>query len=422
MSKRYAIFGAGQSAQAARRLANHEGLEVVLIDEAGGGDRATFDANQLNEFDAFVFSPGFAAKHPWRVLAESSGLPCMSEIAFAARYWRGQIIGITGTNGKTTLTELIDQALRLTGHVSVAAGNIGFPFSDAVLSEANRSGAYVVLEISSFQAELSDGLLLDALLWSNLAEDHLDRYGSMLHYYSAKAQLFNCLKEDGVCVIGSQVVDWMERVHQEFDACTVAFEDAELLMKLTPASIFRQFPYSENFSLAVELWWWLEQPFGKIIEAADVFERAPHRLGVVAEHDGVRYWDDSKATNFHATHAALESVTGPIVWIGGGRAKGGDLTAFAQDVAGCVCAAVVYGEVAERLAQDMKAVSLDLVKVEPSFSDAVLAAVELAKSIPNANVLLSPGFCSFDQFDSYAERGKSFTDLVLGLKNTGIAS
>ena len=119
MLERYAIFGAGQSAQAARRLARHHDLEVVLIDEAGQGDRAVFEAHDLADFDAFIFSPGFAQEHPWRVLAEASGRPCMSELAFAARYWQGKVIAVTGTNGKTTLTGLIDAALK---HPEVSSG------------------------------------------------------------------------------------------------------------------------------------------------------------------------------------------------------------------------------------------------------------------------------------------------------------
>lgn len=416
MSKPYAIFGAGLSAQAARRLAQAKGHEVVLIDEAGRGDQVGFEAADLSRFECFIFSPGFAAYHPWRVLVEASGLPCMSEIAFAAHYWQGQIVGVTGTNGKSTLTALIEKALRLSGHVSVAAGNIGYPFSDAVLSESNQAGAYAVLEISSFQAEIPDGLRLDALLWTNFAEDHLDRYCSMARYFGAKANLFDCLKNDGICVVGPQVAHWMASFRKEFDACTIAYEDAALVFRLDSNSVFHRFPYSENFSLAAELWWLLGKSPEPLIEAANGFSLAPYRLSVVAEREGVRFWNDSKATNFHATLAALESVERPIVWIGGGRVKGGDVESFAAEVAGRVDVAVLYGEVAERLAEAL-AGSLGSVHVHARFEDAVSAAAELATSIPQANVLLSPGFSSFDQFKSYDERGKSFTDTVLSLKN-----
>lgn len=417
MSKPYAIFGAGLSAQAARRLALAEGCEVVLIDEAGGGDRTTFESSDDAEFASCIFSPGFAADHPWRVLAESSDVPCLSEIAFAAAHWKGRIIGITGTNGKSTLTALLDKTLRHSGYTSVAAGNIGFPLSDGVLSDSNHAEAFAVVEVSSFQAELADGLQLDGLLWTNFAEDHLDRYASMARYFAAKARLFECLKPDGICVVGPQVAHWMASMRKRFNACTVAYGDPALVAQLSPDSVFRHYPYSENFSVAAELWWLMDKQSAPLVEAANTFALAPHRLTVVAEVGGVRFWNDSKATNFHATLAALESVDRPIVWIGGGRVKGGDVEAFANEVAEHVDAAVLYGEVADRLAKALRG-SLGSIHVHHCFEDAVHAAADLAAEIPNANVLLSPAFSSFDQFSSYDERGKRFTETVLSLKNT----
>lgn len=416
MSFTYAIFGAGSSAQAARSLALAKGIDVVLIDEAGEGDRTTFGADDVSDFDSFIFSPGFAAEHPWRALAEASGLTCLSEIAFAARYWKGRMIGITGTNGKSTLTALLDQALRRAGQSSVATGNIGYPFSEAVLSASNHEEAYAVIEVSSFQAELSEDLGLDALLWTNFAEDHLDRYLTMARYYEAKARLFKCLKKDGICVVGPEVAHWIKSVPNDFDAYTIARKDSVRVLGLSSDSVFRSYPYSENFSLALEFWSFLDLPSAPLIEAANAFSLAPHRLALTAEFAGVRFWDDSKATNFHATLAALESVERPIVWIGGGRAKGGNVEAFAQKVAGHLAVAVLYGEVGGRLAQALED-SLDSIHVYTYFEDAVRAAARLAAAIPHSNVLLSPGFSSFDQFKSYEERGKSFTDTVLSLKS-----
>lgn len=416
MSKSYAIFGAGLSAQAARRLARAKGLEAVLIDQAGEGDESTFATADLARFDAFIFSPGFGEEHPWRMLAEGSGRPCLSEIAFAARYWEGAIIGVTGTNGKTTLTALMHKALSLCGDLSVAAGNIGYPFSDAVLSVTNQPSAYAVVEISSFQAELVDGLQLDALLWTNFAEDHLDRYGSMADYFEAKARLFGCLKSDGICVIGPQVEKWMAGSGPTFSACTVADAGSSKDFQVKESSVFQRYPHLENFAIAAEFWWLLQKPNRALIAAAEDFSLAPHRLAVVAEFQGVRFWNDSKATNFHATLAALKSVDGPIVWIGGGRAKGGDVEAFARAVADQVEAVMLYGEVAERIAVALDGASCTL-QVHAGLEGAVRAAAECAATLSPADVVFSPGFASFDQFDSYAQRGKSFTDTVLSLKN-----
>ena len=125
MSKPLAIFGAGLSAQAALRLAQSQGRDAVLFDEGGSGSSVEFTREDLSLFDDFVFSPGFAEDHPWRQLVESSNVVCTSELAYAAKYWKGKIIGITGTNGKSTLTALLQKALKFSGKESIAAGNIG---------------------------------------------------------------------------------------------------------------------------------------------------------------------------------------------------------------------------------------------------------------------------------------------------------
>jgi UDP-N-acetylmuramoylalanine--D-glutamate ligase len=416
MLQRIAILGAGISGQAARRLALSLGHEVCLFDQEGRGDDAAFGSDKLENFDTIVVSPGFGAEHPWRILAENCGKPCFGELGFAARYWKGKIIGITGTNGKSTLTSLLTSSLKQSGKVAVATGNIGYPLSDAVLSEENTHEAYAVCEISSFQAELPFGLVLDGLIWSNFAEDHLDRYASMNDYFFAKARLFACLQPDAICVLSPQVGHWMNLMHTDFNACSVAYDDPELSAQLLPGSPFRDFPHSENFALAAEFWWLLDLPTEALVETASTFKLASHRLKQEVEWNGVRFWNDSKATNFHATLAALATTPKPIFWIGGGREKGGNVEAFGKAVASNIEAAFLYGEIGKRLAEVLKP-TLPVVEVYHDFKDAVLAAAAAAENVSRANVLLSPGFSSFDQFSSYDERGKCFISIVLGLKD-----
>ncbi|MEC8332841.1 MAG: UDP-N-acetylmuramoyl-L-alanine--D-glutamate ligase [Verrucomicrobiota bacterium] len=417
MSASYAIFGSGISAQGARCLALSNGFKVVLFDESGKGDRMDFRFEDLSKFDAFIFSPGFAADHPWRVLVEASGLLCLSELAFAARYWKGRIIGVTGTNGKSTITKLLVEALKVSKLTSIAAGNIGYSFSEAVLSNSNFPEAYAVLEISSFQAELIDGLKLDALLWTNLAEDHLDRYATINDYYEAKSRLLQCLKKRNFCVIGPQVSDWIDHMNEEFISCILKDKSTNLDCKLCQESIFRYSPNSDNFLLVAKLWSLMNKSPDSLVEAANSFVPAPHRLNKIREIEGVKFWDDSKATNFHATLTALQSFKGPVVWIGGGRSKGGNIQAFIKKVVQQVDVAVLYGEAADCIVASLGS-SPASVHVYPLFEDAVLAAAKIGFSIPNANVLLSPGFSSFDQFKSYEERGKSYTRIVLSLKRS----
>ena len=420
MSKRVAIFGAGLSGLAAQRLAVSLGLDVCLFDEGEAGDVSEFSANELGGFDAFIFSPGFAMTHPWRVLAESSGRPCYSELGFAALHWKGRLLGVTGTNGKTTITSLLCNALEAAGQVAMEAGNIGTPLSDVVLSDANEAEATAVCEISSFQAELPLGLQLDGLIWSNFAEDHLDRYDSMAEYFAAKAQLLHCLRPDAPSVLGADVVAFDPRVADIRKSIVVDGNCPEVTSVKTAVleveSPFRYYPQRSNYALALAFWSALKLPFEHLLMSANDFQLAAHRLSLVATFGDVFFWNDSKATNFHAVLAALNALDRPIFWIGGGSGKGGDLDVFAQQVAPKIEAAFVYGEIAEVLGASLGALHAR-VEVRSDFVAAVEAATRAALAHAPSAVLLSPGFASFDQFSGYAARGKSFISTVLSLKD-----
>ncbi|MGC6424213.1 MAG: UDP-N-acetylmuramoyl-L-alanine--D-glutamate ligase [Lentimonas sp.] len=419
MSERVAILGAGVSGQAAARLVESLGQEPVLYDQNGHGDSELFTESELAKCGAIILSPGLASRHPWRQLVERSEKPCYGEVGYAARHWKGKIIAITGTNGKSTLTKVMTEALHAAGETAVATGNIGYPFSDAVLSGQNIKGAFAIVEVSSFQAEFPFGLKIDGLIWTNFAEDHLDRYESMSAYFAAKANLFHCLREESVCVVGSQVSYWMRLQNCEFNACSVVSEDSLLLEKLAENSPFKQFPQTENFSLLAELWWMLNLPEKALIETANFFVPAAHRLKCEATWQGISFWNDSKATNFHATLAALTGLTGPIFWIGGGQMKGGNVEAFAKQVAIHISGAFVYGEAGSRVAAELKKLGCPVV-YEEYLEGAVFAAVSAARGVDSANVLLSPGFSSFDQFSDYESRGKCFISTVLGLNGAQV--
>ena len=411
-----AVFGAGVSGQAARRLAVHFGMEVRLFDEGGRGDATTFSADSLSGFDAFIFSPGFSSAHSWRVLAEGSGRPSYSELGFAALHWRGRLLGVTGTNGKTTITSLLCDALEVAGQTAVEAGNIGTPLSDCVLGDANHGEATAVCEISSFQAELSRGLELDGLIWSNFAEDHLDRYDSMAAYFEAKARLLTCLRSGAPVVLGADVVAFNPQVVEVCHSQVGEGRDLEMIEGLAPDSPFRISPQSTNLTLTAALWRALDLPVEALIASANAFQLAAHRLSPVDTWGGVTFWNDSKATNSHAALAAIDALDSPIFWIGGGSGKGGDFDAFARAIAPKVEAAFLYGEVAESLASSLNSVH-SRVEIRADFVEAVEAATRAAIANSPAVVLLSPGFASFDQFSGYAARGKTFISTVFSLKD-----
>ncbi|MBT4758522.1 MAG: UDP-N-acetylmuramoyl-L-alanine--D-glutamate ligase [Opitutae bacterium] len=413
--KRVAIFGAGVSGQAVRRLVLSLGLELCLFDQNGRGDAADFSRASLSEFDAFVFSPGFAIGHPWRVLVQRSGRPCFSELGFAALHWRGRVLGVTGTNGKTTITSLLCNALNAAGQVALEAGNIGTPFSDCVLGDANHAEATAVCEISSFQAELPDGLQLDGLIWSNFAEDHLDRYDSMAEYFASKAQLLSCLRPDAPSVLGADVLAFNPEL-SGISGLIVVGQDSSLIDRLEPDSPFRNSPQSTNFALTAALWRALDCPVESLIDSANAFQLAAHRLSLIDSWGGVTFWNDSKATNFHAVLAAIDGLDGLVYWIGGGSGKGGDFDAFARSIAPKVEEVFLYGDVAESLAVSLKPFHSSI-QIRADLHAAVVAATGAALANSPSVVLLSPGFASFDQFSGYAARGKSFISTVFSLKD-----
>ena len=284
--KRVAVFGAGVSGRSARALATGLGMEVHLFDEGGQGDASEFNETLLQDFDAFIFSPGFAASHPWRVLAENSSKNCYSELGFAASHWHGRLIGVTGTNGKTSLTSLIFEALKAAKINAVKAGNIGTPLSDYVLSEANTDETFAVCEISSFQAELTQGLELDGLIWTNFAEDHLDRHASMKEYFTAKRNLIECLRTGAPAFLGPSVHTFDPSISAASNVFIIE-DDSKRIESLVPESPFRMYPQSANFALALAFWKHFDFPMESLIGRANTFQLAAHRLSRLPEWGGL---------------------------------------------------------------------------------------------------------------------------------------
>lgn len=416
-----AILGAGMSGRAAASLALSLGYKAQLFDQKDRDAVSVFDADCAQAFAAIIISPGFAASHPWRLAAHGSGKPCFGELGFAAWHWKGKLYAVTGTNGKTSTTQLFQQACEAAGYYAVAVGNIGAPLSEAVMSDQNNEEAVAICEISSFQAECPRGLELDALLWLNFSEDHLDRYPSMQAYFLAKANLLDCLKAEAPAVAPASIRPFFR---DNLQAHKLHFFADEMPAdnSLDSASPFCRQPFYQNFQLLAGLWSLLALPESSLVQAANHSRLPEHRLQRVASSDLLYVWDDSKATNFDASLAAVRALAPqPIVWIGGGASKGGDLHGFIARLAPHIQQAFVYGEVAA----DLQAV-LSQHSVPCSYDSDFLNAVQAALAFslhPRTDgqawqLLLSPGFSSLDQFISYAERGKYFQSIVFGLMPT----
>ncbi len=422
-----AIFGAGVSGVGVTALLAALGAESVIYDA-----KATeFSARAAKAHRLVVFSPGFAPEHPWLALAREAGCECVSELDLATAFWRGPIIAVTGTNGKTTLTEFLTQALRGAGREAYATGNIGHSFAELVAGlEGGTKETIAVCEVSSFQAETMKRFRADATLWTNFAEDHLERHPGLESYFTAKWTLVlrtKGVQEQGAknreegqreppaharshgIFVGSSVRRWAEKLGRPLPAGAAIETEGQPADARLAGTVFAEYPQRENFLLAAAWWRAAGLPEDVLFEVARTFRVGPHRLARVAEHEGVVFWNDSKATNFHAVEAALARFETPVVLIAGGKAKGGDLAGFVHRIASRVKHVLLIGETSTELAFHCAAARVAHTNCA-TLAEAVQRAAELAQR--GDNVLLSPGFASFDMFRGYADRGEQFEQLV----------
>ena len=425
-----AIFGCGVSGAGARDLLAALRAESATYDRTG----AEFTDAAAARHRLVVFSPGFSPGHPWLAKARAAGCTCLGEIDFASLCWRGRLIAVTGTNGKTTLTEFLCHALVQAGRRATATGNVGRSFAGLVAAEGGGSPeATAVCEVSSFQAETLVHLRAEATLWTNFAEDHLERHPGLEAYFAAKAVLAG--RSERVFA-GSSVRAFAEglAIHSPppggrdapifFDSDGDPTADAIWVrtegLPEDPAlagTVFFEYPQRENFVLAAAWWRAADLGHSALYSAARTFSLGRHRLARVGEVDGVTYWNDSKATNFHAVEGALPRFASPVLLIAGGKGKGGDLPGFVRRIAPRVRHLYLIGETALELAQACPQAGLAH-SVHASLSAAVHAAAGAAK--PGDNVLLSPAFASFDMFRGYADRGDQFERLVHELGSAAV--
>lgn len=410
LSAPVAIFGAGVSGLGVCAVLASLGAEGVIYDAKGN----EFTAKHARLHRLVVFSPGFPPEHPWLKLARTAGCECRGELDFAAPFWRGSVVAVTGTNGKTTLTEFLVHALREIGRLAYATGNVGYSFAQLVAeTKGGTAESIAVCEVSSFQAETMRGLRPDATLWTNFAEDHLERHPTLESYFGAKwnlvAQTKSIEATRPAVFFGSSVQSHAVKFDRPIPPGAAVETEGQPLDERLTGTAFAEYPQRENFILAATWWRAAALPENRLYEAAHNFVVGPHRLARAGDHDGVIYWNDSKATNFHAVEAALARFPEPVVLIAGGKAKGGDLAGFAHRIAPRLKHAVLIGETSSELAFQFSAFRVGHTQC-PSLAEAVRRSAEIAQ--PGDNVLLSPGFASFDMFRGYADRGEQFEKLV----------
>jgi len=403
LPRRALVLGLARSGRAAARALARRGVEVVAADRSADADPGrlaqagvevrlgTEDAALLEGVDLVVKSPGVPAGSPLAAAACARGVPVWSEVELGYRLLPGNpFIGVTGTNGKTTTTELLGAILRASGRQVEVAGNVGRALTDA--AEQIAPGTSVVCELSSFQLEDVHTLACDVAVLLNIEPDHLDRHGTFEAYRDAKLRIF---ERAGVKIVprGSGL-DGIE-----FDA-----DDPLPAEPLMPGAHNR-----ENAAAATAAARAIGVEDAAIAEALRTFPGVPHRLELVRELRGVRYVNDSKATNTAAARRGVAAYDAPIRLILGGSRKGEDFAPFARELPANVRSIYLVGEAAGELADALDAAGRAYVRAGNLASAVGRAGADAEEGDV---VLLSPACASYDQFDNFEQRGDTFRRLV----------
>ena len=433
--KRVAVIGLGVTGLATVRFLLKQGVKPVLMDtrlKVAGLDAipaekvdgiylGELDANRLARMDVLLVSPGLDTSHPAIRFATAQGAQLMGDVELFALCNEKPVVAVTGSNGKSTVTTLVEFMLNCSGIPALAAGNIGL----AVLDALERSDARVyVLELSSFQLETTHSLKLRAAANLNVTEDHLDRHGTMAAYAAAKQRIYlhtdlavfnaddsltrplGCAApqiglnlqqpQDGYGLVQHQGESWL----------LVAGEPLMPVRQMSMVGRHNQFNALASCALALAVGCSREA----LVQALQTYQPLPHRCTLVADHQGIRWVNDSKATNVGATLAAIAGlradVPGKLILIAGGDGKGVDFTELANVLKQQVDQVITLG-------RDGPAIAA-LVPGAMQVAD-LTAAVKQAAAIAKAGdmVLLSPACASLDMFKNYEERGRLFAEAVL---------
>ncbi len=385
------VLGLARSGQAALAALERRGVRVVGADRELGNDD---DVSLLDGTELLIKSPGVPAEAVLVAEARLRGIPVWSELELGSRVLENPLVAVTGTNGKTTTSELLGAMLG-----APVAGNVGVALSE--LDGAVEPGSWVVVEASSFQLEDIATFRPRVAVLLNLEPDHLDRHGSLESYAAAKLRIFENQELGDVAVVprGFRAVPGEAR-RTDFDA-----DDPLPAEPLIPGAHNR-----ENAAAATVAARAAGATEEEIARALRDFPGVAHRLEPVAERDGVLFVNDSKATNVAAALRAVAAYDRPLLLIAGGRAKGESFEPLAAAARGRVNRAFLIGEAAPELAEALGDVPHE---TSGDLATAVTAAATAAR--PGDVVLLSPACASYDQFRDFEERGDEFRRLVEGL-------
>lgn len=434
--KKVAVLGAGLSGTAAALLLRSEGASVTVLDSAeektllkstienlrsrGAEVRCGPEAEKdSSPYDFVVLSPGIDPISPLATNFSSRNIETLGELELGWRSVNVPVIAITGTNGKTTTTELLAQMLNACGQRTIACGNIGKPLCEVAMEHHDLD--VLTVEVSSFQLETIRTFRPSVSLWLNFAPDHLDRYPSVAEYRAAKLRIFDNQTADDVAIVNAnerlpkiapRIVTFSAFANNadfRFEGGAIVYQDTPVL-RMAETKL-RGSHNIENMMATLAAGLARGLSFAQMVPPLLVYEPRPHRCEFVREVREVAYINDSKATNLDAVEKALMAQSKKVILIAGGKDKGFTFETLRPLVSEKVRAAVLIGEMAQQIADDWKGAFP--MEIAHSLADAVERAHALARS--GEVVLFSPGTSSFDMFKSYADRGDQFRALVHAL-------
>ena len=444
--KQVLVVGLARSGVAAANLLLSQGALVRVTDhrmpegrfrdelkkKLQGEVETTLGCHRVADFleaDLIILSPGVPGDLDPLRKARSAGVPVLAEVELAFHFLRGPIIGVTGTNGKTTTTTLIGQMF-LEAQVPVAvAGNIGTPLTEIALLDPDPRTTSVV-ELSSFQLEGIQDFRAHIVLVLNVTPDHLDRHGTLQSYLRAKRRiLLNQTREDWAVLNADDELSSGMRSEVAGSVCLfsgrplpegVCVEEGQIVIRqqaettgvMPVAEISMQGAHNlENVLAATCAAHLSGLSMGSVRRTIQNFKGVEHRLEQVAVHDGVTYYNDSKATNVESAKRALQAFSNPVVLIMGGQDKGGDFEPLADLIRERVRGLILIGEAAGKIGRAVG--SSTAVSEAADLQEAVAQASRAART--GDTVLLAPGCASFDMFDDYQHRGREFKESVARL-------
>lgn len=441
--KKVLVIGLGMSGRSAAKFLLEQGAIVTGVDQKQEAldHREVVDFRQrgmktmletspidLKVLDLVVVSPGISSTHPLYRSAISAGKEMIGEVELACRYIKQKFIGITGTNGKTTVTLLIAHVLNQAGLRAKALGNVGVPIASEVAA-LQGSTDVIVAELSSFQLDTMYSKVIDAGVILNITPDHLDRYGSMEEYAKSKIHMKDCLKPQGVLYVEDKSYqeflplfgNFKPRRYGYTKDCDISTDKMHLSFQenieyLLPLEYRGRVSHDlENMMAAYALCRDIGVSAKQFFEALKSFAKPSHRIEFVRNINGVAYYDDSKGTNIDAVIRAVNSIPGEILLIAGGVDKGAAYTPWIDAFGDKVKSICAIGQAAPKIKQDLSHAMQ--VEICESLGAAIAFATKVAKS--GQNVLLSPGCSSYDMFRDYAHRGDEFKRIVNEL-NQGV--